>query len=133
MSVENRPNLHAVGLLTDILKAIDARRRGKAGEVPWPQIMPLVAEDTGNFIELVNAILDHQFNTPAHEVISPLFHAVTDVWLDAHFERRMNSIVAPVTQAWTNYKLEKIIVNPGDIGVDDAHFTLIVSAERRKR
>jgi hypothetical protein len=134
MSEENRPNLNAVGLLTDILHAIDTRRRGKAGGAPMAELMGLVSEEAKKFVELIDSLLDDRFGDSRDIVIrNPaddemlLMIAATNKF----FEDAMNSIVAPVTRAWTDYKVEQIIIKPGDIEENEAHFTLVLHAKRR--
>ena len=65
MSVENRPNLHAVGLLTDVFNAIENRIRGDAGEAGMKVVMPLIADDVRQFVERIDETLDERFPAPA--------------------------------------------------------------------
>ena len=46
------------------------------------------------------------------------------------FEKQMNAIVAPVTNAWTDFRFERITIQPGDIQENKAMFTVVVSAVR---
>jgi len=48
------------------------------------------------------------------------------------FEQQMNDIVAPVTRAWTEFRIDQIRVEGTDIGEDEARFTVVVTAKRRK-
>jgi hypothetical protein len=61
MSIENRPNLHAIGLLTDIFTALEGRIRGKAKTAGFAFVLPLLSEDIQDFVEKVNTILDDTF------------------------------------------------------------------------
>jgi hypothetical protein len=137
MNEENRPNLNAVGLLTDILQAIDKRRRGKAGGAPMAELMGLVSEDVKKFVELIDSLLDDRFGD-SHDIVirnpadSEMLFMVAAT--NKFFEDAMNSIVAPATRAWTDYKVQKveqIIVKPGDIEENEARFTVVLHAKRR--
>jgi hypothetical protein len=61
MSIENRPNLNAVGLLIDILAAIDKRKRGEAGKTKPGQLINLVGTKATEFVEEINSILNDNF------------------------------------------------------------------------
>lgn len=54
MSEENRPNLHAVGLMTDILHSIDRRRRGSAARLSSAEIFALCQGPIQEFIEVID-------------------------------------------------------------------------------
>ena len=58
MSVENRPNLHAVGLSTDILEAIEKRKRGEAKKLSMGVIMPAIQDELVAFVNFVDERLD---------------------------------------------------------------------------
>ena len=54
-----RENLHAVGLLVDILEAIEKRVRGKAGRPEIKvKLVGALAHRVGDFVEEVNHIVD---------------------------------------------------------------------------
>jgi hypothetical protein len=60
MSAEERPNLHAVGLLCDIHRVLEGRLRGPAGRQQKDAIafaLPLI----GEFCEELSDALDEQF------------------------------------------------------------------------
>jgi hypothetical protein len=136
MSEENRPNLNAVGVLTDIFQSIDARRRGAAKAAPFVEIMDLVSHDAREFIELVNTLLDERFGGAPGQAIVIRNPSDSDMLMmvaatNKFFEDAINNMVAPVTRAWTDYKVDKIVINPGDIQDNDVRFTMTVSAQRR--
>lgn len=47
-----------------------------------------------------------------------------------NFEKQMNDIVAPVTRAWTDFRIDQVHVEGKDIGDDRAKFTVVVTATR---
>lgn len=61
MSKQNRPNLHAVGLLTDILTSVENRVRGKAGLAEKSEVLMLISEEVMSFVEKVDAKLNNKF------------------------------------------------------------------------
>jgi RNA-binding protein YhbY len=58
MSIENRPNLHVVGLTTDIISSIMKRVRGKNKEIIKSKILERTREDISDFVENVNSETD---------------------------------------------------------------------------
>lgn len=61
MSVENRPNLHAIALTLGILTLIDKNRRGNAKKPDIGEILELVREDIIEFVETVDEKLDSRY------------------------------------------------------------------------
>ena len=61
MSEENRPNLHAVGLMMDITDSIEKRIRGKAGKAGIKEVFPLLSEKINDFVNEVDEVLDAKF------------------------------------------------------------------------
>jgi hypothetical protein len=61
MSEENRPNLNAVGLATDIIIALEKRLRGPAAKAGMKQVLPLVADGITGLVELIDGVLDDNF------------------------------------------------------------------------
>lgn len=58
MSIENRPNLNAAGLVTDITIALSKRIRGNAGEAGMKLVLPLLSDEIVKFVEHI----DEQLN-----------------------------------------------------------------------
>ncbi len=115
MSKEQRPNLHAVGLMTDIMKAIDERRRGNAKAVPFPVVMGMTARAVEDFVETIDAFMNLCATTGS-----------------VAFASEMNDIIAPVTRAWTDFEIEQAQIRPGDIADNRITLTLIVTAKRKE-
>jgi hypothetical protein len=61
MSKENRPNLNAVGLQTDIITALEKRMRGPAAKAGMAKVLPLVADGIAGLVELIDGVLDDNF------------------------------------------------------------------------
>lgn len=61
MSIENRPNLNAAGLVTDIIIAISKRIRGNAGEAGMKQVLPLLSDEITNFANSMDEQLNQYF------------------------------------------------------------------------
>lgn len=61
MSVANRPNLNAVGLMVDITDAVAKRIRGKAGEAGIQKVFPLITNQITRFVEEIDETLDREF------------------------------------------------------------------------
>lgn len=61
VSEQNRPNLHAVGLLVDIQASIQNRIRGKAGKAKPSEIFLLLNSSILRFIEEVDSLLDEVY------------------------------------------------------------------------
>jgi hypothetical protein len=62
MNERNRPNLNVVGLTADIMKAINKRRRGKAGQVSDKEIYELLTPTIMRFVEELDGILDLHYS-----------------------------------------------------------------------
>jgi hypothetical protein len=73
MSRENRPNLHAVGLLTDIIKSLETRIRGKAGEAGMKEVLPLLSDEINSFINEIDLLLDEKYGGPTNECNNDTF------------------------------------------------------------
>jgi hypothetical protein len=58
VSIEAHPNLHAVGLQVDILKAIEARLRGKGLEIPKARLMTEINSPILYFVMEIDNIVD---------------------------------------------------------------------------
>jgi len=58
MSLENHPNIHAVGLQVDIIKAIEERLRGEGAEVDKGDLISRVSYKLVRFVEIVEAYVD---------------------------------------------------------------------------
>jgi hypothetical protein len=63
MSKENRPNLNAAGLASDIYSAIENRLRGPAAKAGMAKVMPLVTDGVTGLVELIDGVLDDNFGT----------------------------------------------------------------------
>lgn len=61
MSVENHPNLHAVGLTLDISNALIHRVRGEAAEVPFAEILKTLEQEIQDFVVGISIKLDKAF------------------------------------------------------------------------
>jgi malonyl CoA-acyl carrier protein transacylase len=61
MSIENHPNLHAVGMTVDITSSLMNRLRGKAAEQPVADVLGLLKEDIQDFVVKVSTKLDETF------------------------------------------------------------------------
>ena len=61
MSVENRPNINAVGFLTDIRESLRNRIRGEAGRQGMQAVYPIVAQKITEFVEEIDGTLDQNF------------------------------------------------------------------------
>lgn len=61
MSIENHPNIHAVGMTMDITSSLMHRLRGDAAEVPIGEIFTLLHEEIQDFVVNVSTKLDAAF------------------------------------------------------------------------
>jgi hypothetical protein len=61
MSVENRPNINAVGFLADIRESLQNRIRGEAGRQGMQAVYPIVAQKITEFVEEIDGTLDQNF------------------------------------------------------------------------
>ena len=64
MSVEDHPNLHAVGLLTDVTLALENRLRGNACCVDHATVYKITAPVILRFIEELEELLDQTYGVP---------------------------------------------------------------------
>lgn len=64
MSIENHPNLHAVGFLTDIHESLEQRIRGRAGEAGYREVLPLVSDMVAAFVDDIDMRLDQRYGPP---------------------------------------------------------------------
>jgi hypothetical protein len=58
VSIENHPNIHAVGLMMDTLNAITKRRRGDALSLTDSELHTAVQQHVNRFVGSVDASLD---------------------------------------------------------------------------
>jgi hypothetical protein len=61
MSIENHPNLHAVGLLVDIHNSLEKRIRGKAAEAGIKEVFPLLSDKIEAFVNDLDVLLDSKY------------------------------------------------------------------------
>ena len=63
MSVENSPNLNAVGFMTAILDALKHHIRGNAAKADYGKVLVLFIDDIKKFTAQTDAALDQYFGT----------------------------------------------------------------------
>lgn len=63
MSVDNHPNLQAVGLTVDIITALNNRVRGNAGQVPFAEVLAMLEQDIQDFVVLASTKLDATYSS----------------------------------------------------------------------
>lgn len=61
MSKENRPNLNAAGLASDIISALGKRIRGPAKKAGMAKVLPLTKDGIAGLVELIDGVLDDNF------------------------------------------------------------------------
>ena len=81
MSIENRPNLNAVGLLIDIQTAIERNIRGSATEANLADILVLVHKVFLPAIEEFDSQLDQRFPGQKESFTKEEFH---HIWVEVH-------------------------------------------------
>lgn len=61
MSLENHPNIHAVGMTIDVTDIIRKRLRGDAAEKEFGDILPELSDDIQDFVLCISCKLDKMF------------------------------------------------------------------------